>query len=267
MASSAAIQSLLEKARSVLASEPQLLELRKGPFLLVGDTHGDVETSRRVLETFLPSEDVKMVFLGDYVDRGPYQIQNVNLLLRLKAEHPGRVFLLRGNHETPSANMYYGFYDEVVSKYSRQLYELYCDAFSNLPYGALLDDVICLHGGIAEELRSTEQISRLPKGDVDPQSELAVQILWNDPREGLRGFAPSARGPGIRYFGRDVLEAFLERNGLRLLVRAHEPQEAGFRYMFGGRLLSVFSCRFYPDTPAAALIEPGTGAPRRVAIE
>ncbi|MEM1532051.1 MAG: biotin transporter BioY, partial [Nitrososphaerota archaeon] len=81
-----------------------------------------------------------------------------------------------------------------------------------------------------------------------------LQVLWNDPDESIETFAPSYRGPGIRLFGASVLENFLKKNGLKMLVRAHEPQPEGFKFIFGNRLLSLFSCRYYGIRPAAALL-------------
>ena len=46
------------------------------------------------------------------------------------------------------------------------------------------------------------------------------ELLWSDPQPGA-GRAPSKRGVGVA-FGPDVTRAFLEQNGLDLLVRSHE---------------------------------------------
>lgn len=61
--------------------------------------------------------DVKMIFLGDYIDRGPQSIETIIYLLCLKVKYRDRIFLLRGNHETPAVNRIYGFYNECALKY------------------------------------------------------------------------------------------------------------------------------------------------------
>ena len=53
--------------------------------------------------------DKKMVFLGDYVDRGKYQTEVVAYLFCLKIRYPNNIFLLRGNHETRDCTERYDF--------------------------------------------------------------------------------------------------------------------------------------------------------------
>ncbi|HID90520.1 TPA: serine/threonine protein phosphatase, partial [Candidatus Bathyarchaeota archaeon] len=223
-----------------------LIELESGDVLFVGDTHGDFRSTVSVVERARVGGYERLVFLGDYVDRGPQQIENMNYVLALKIHDPDFVVLLRGNHETPEANAYYGFYATVCTTLSRRLYGLYSRLFSQLPFAALLSDgVLALHGGIAKGLSSVRQLSRLPKGQVSVRDPMAFQVLWNDPRDHVRGFQPSWRGPGIYYFGSDAFERFAERNRIRMLVRAHEVFREGYRLYFGGKVLSVFSAAYY----------------------
>ena len=53
----------------------------------------------------------KLVFLGDYIDRGPFGVEVILLLLILKQRYPTSVYLLRGNHESRGLTEYYGFRD------------------------------------------------------------------------------------------------------------------------------------------------------------
>ncbi len=66
----------------------------------VGDIHGDLEGLKRVFER-MPSlgKDDTVVFVGDYVDRGPCSAEVVEFVRKLSSSGPARVVALRGNHE------------------------------------------------------------------------------------------------------------------------------------------------------------------------
>jgi len=51
----------------------KLIEIKKAKkIIFVGDTHGDLDASQKVIKDYL-KEGNKIVFLGDYVDRGPFR--------------------------------------------------------------------------------------------------------------------------------------------------------------------------------------------------
>jgi len=67
----------------------------------IGDIHGCdglLGDLLRLIEKDASSAKSRLVFLGDYVDRGPGSRAVVELLVALKAERPDTVFL-KGNHE------------------------------------------------------------------------------------------------------------------------------------------------------------------------
>jgi len=66
--------------------------------LAVGDIHGCREALRALLDRVAPTEHDQLVFLGDYIDRGPDSAGVVDDLLALRDRLPRSVFL-RGNHE------------------------------------------------------------------------------------------------------------------------------------------------------------------------
>ncbi len=68
---------------------------------VVGDIHGQagkLETLLRRLRAQARDQDT-LVFLGDYIDRGPESRKAVDLVLAQRERWPGPVVTLKGNHE------------------------------------------------------------------------------------------------------------------------------------------------------------------------
>ncbi|KSW11545.1 hypothetical protein CF15_01530 [Pyrodictium occultum] len=241
----------MEDAAGLLASRGPVVEVEAGRILVVGDTHGYPEVSEWALRLADKHGAEAVVFLGDYVDRGPWSVENLELLLERMLAEPGRLLLLRGNHESLEMNRYYGFLEEYYSKLGPGRLAPLRRLYSCLPYAARSRGVLLLHGGVPcrecsggpeepvslEEL--AERLSRLHcRPELDEWSDsLAAQLLWNDPRGDLEWFAPSIRGPGVYYYGRLAWTSFLRANGLSLLVRAHEAVDAHAVWTREGRLL------------------------------
>lgn len=66
--------------------------------LAIGDIHGRHDLLDALLAKVSPTRDDRLIFLGDYVDRGPQSRGVVERLLVLRDDLPATVFL-RGNHE------------------------------------------------------------------------------------------------------------------------------------------------------------------------
>jgi len=71
-----------------------------GRTFAIGDIHGDLAALNKLF-TRLPTlvADDTVVFLGDYVDRGPDSAGVVARIRELEATCPAKVVALRGNHE------------------------------------------------------------------------------------------------------------------------------------------------------------------------
>lgn len=63
----------------------------------IGDVHGCPRTLEALLDRLSLTEDDEVVFVGDYIDRGPDSMAVVERLLALRETH--RCRFLRGNHE------------------------------------------------------------------------------------------------------------------------------------------------------------------------
>ncbi len=212
----------------------------------VGDLHGELQSAKAARDLIEGSRDASMVFLGDYADRGPQQIETVNMVLSLAIEFPRRVIALRGNHESDSVARTYGFYNAVKAKYSPEIFDVYCSSFKALPLAGLSSNgVFSCHGGVPEGIRNLDQLQGLDRFQEDMQNPIAFQLTWNDPAEGDFHFGPNWRGGGSRIFGRLAFNEFAESLGIVLMFRAHQVFPNGFQKFFDDKLISVFSARYH----------------------
>jgi len=71
-----------------------------GRTFAIGDVHGDVAALEKVLGRLPELEPTDtIVFVGDYIDRGPRSKEVVGFVRALRHRTPARVIALRGNHE------------------------------------------------------------------------------------------------------------------------------------------------------------------------
>ena len=77
---------------------------------VIGDLHGDAKCARQWIEAIQVVDDVEtpkewlqpkasVVFMGDYIDKGPWSYQTMKLVRTLTDAFPDRVTALMGNHE------------------------------------------------------------------------------------------------------------------------------------------------------------------------
>lgn len=85
-----------------------------GAFVAVGDIHGRADLLRALLDQVDDAAPgLPLVFLGDYIDRGPDSSGVLRTLRQLEVDRPGKVACLSGNHEAmlldaldaPASNM------------------------------------------------------------------------------------------------------------------------------------------------------------------
>ena len=131
----------------------------------------------------------KVLFLGDYVDRGNFSLELLLFIAALKVQYPSSVFMLRGNHETRVMTEYMTFKDECWAKYhDPAVYEAAMDLCDALPIAAHITgceagDLLALHGGIAPDICTLKQLDEIDRF-CEPETETPLNdILWADPLE------------------------------------------------------------------------------------
>jgi hypothetical protein len=212
----------------------KLLELSPiGRYVFVGDTHGDFDASKKVIDKYL-NDETRIVFLGDYVDRGPHSKANVDYLLEMREKNPGNVYLLAGNHEFHRtfdfhpADFWYG--NEEKDKYS--------DVLEALPLVASIGSILALHGA-PPNIERLEEVNRISNTVSDKRWNT---IIWSDLKE--RGGMTAAIGPGGReVYGGEYFRHVMKKMGKKILIRSHDISAP--ELLFENRCLTVFTTNAY----------------------
>jgi len=73
-----------------------------------------------------------------------------------------------------------------------------------------------------------------------------TDLIWTDPNDVKPevDYEPSPRGASD-IFGEKPLKEFLEKNGFDYLIRTHQLQKEGYRYVFDNKVLTIFSAPNY----------------------
>jgi hypothetical protein len=233
------LTSALKEVTDMHMRLPNVVKLN-GPTLFVGDIHADLGSMLSAIG-HADEMGVRIVFLGDVIDRGSRELACVNLAMAKCILEPDRVTYLRGNHEFGEINVNWGFADSVRERFGETILARYNTWFTTLPLAALLNArILAIHAGIGRETPTLESVEAIDRAKLEVRSETAA-FLWNDPSEDIEGYDVNTRRGVFYNFGRDIFDAFMDRNGLDLIVRGHEPWPEGHKYYFDRRLISIFS--------------------------
>jgi protein phosphatase len=217
--------------------------------VIIGDLHGDFTSFFEILqnidfEYFLGNPNNKIIFLGDYVDRGTNSIRILYMLCILKYKYPNSVILMRGNHESPAEFPFcsHNLPIDIMNLFGAETGKLIYNKkilpfFKHLPEPMISDFKQIFAASAENYLRDT----------------VMEEILWNDPRENIGNnlyWENSKRGFG-KYFGINISKKWLKTCGAKVIVRGHEPCQ-GFRIDHSGAIMTLFSCKEgYPSYESA----------------
>ncbi|MCE4607217.1 MAG: metallophosphoesterase [Desulfurococcales archaeon] len=223
-------------------------------FLIVGDIHGSLSNLSKAIEVAEERGIGKIVFLGDYADRGSNGYEVICNLIQIKLNEPDRIIILRGNHESRSMNTYYGFLDELHSKFGSdtgfKLFNMILShIYQRLTWLVIAGDWLLVHGGVPckacksmpgepatlKELLAAAENTREAIETTEGIPSILMQALWNDPDGGVKWFAPNIRGEGIYVYGRLAWGKFLDVSNLKGIIRSHEVKDTYALWLSDGR--------------------------------
>ena len=239
------VKLLCEKAKELFIEESNVVII-DAPITICGDIHGQFDDLTELFVKGGKCPETNYLFMGDFVDRGFNSVETFLLLLALKVRYPDRITLIRGNHETRQITQVYGFYDECMRKYGSINVWRYCtEIFDYLPISAIIDEkIFCIHGGLSPTIDTIDEIRNIDRKQEVPHDGAMCDLLWSDPDQDQKGFGISPRGAGY-LFGEDVVNTFEEINKIDLIARAHQLFMEGYKMMFGGKLVTIWSAPNY----------------------
>lgn len=242
------LNSLSLKMAQILSKEENVLMI-DGPIYLFGDIHGQFSDLVRFLQITGMPPNVKLLFLGDYVDRGDNSIEVIALLFSLKIKYPDQVFLIRGNHECSKLNNMYGFKEECQERYNRdngdKIWKNINNALHQLPLSAVINEVIfCTHGGISPKLKKISEINKINRARNIPNEGVFCDLTWSDPKVQKKEWTDNDRGCSYTFNG-EALDNFMKHNGIQLVCRAHQVVNGGYKFFHDNKLVTIFSAPNY----------------------
>jgi predicted MPP superfamily phosphohydrolase len=238
------IMKMISFIKEILARDNRLIRLpAKGKAVFVGDTHGDFEATETIFDLYF-KPGFRLVFLGDYVDRGEESMANIEFLLEKKAEAPKQVFLLAGNHE--------GFCSvpfspaEFWENLSPEEYKYFSEISKFLSFAAVTENgIIALHGA-PPDLNALEEINA-----IQVCSEQWIQLTWGDLKEEPVEFI-NDRG-GRPTFGEDYFNRTMKQLGANVLIRSHQPKIEPV--IFEKRCLTLMTSYYCTFTRTIAIVD------------
>lgn len=235
---------------------------RRTDYLIVGDLHGCYGSLKAVLaqSDFFgrvarhrrdPAQhpDVKLILLGDYLDRGFWAWEGVvRLVVRLLVEYPEHVIPLVGNHEwlveqgqaIRSSVSPADAVERWAPHLPREYFQTAKALFDQLGSVVLIDRVLVVHGGVPRQ----DVIDHWPGLAGFNDAAVRFQMCWSDPVM-LAEVSREMQASTHRFaFGMDQFMTFMDAVGARVMIRGHEKVLGGFRAEYDDgwyRLFTVFS--------------------------
>ncbi|CCD65293.2 Serine/threonine-protein phosphatase C23G10.1 [Caenorhabditis elegans] len=253
---------LIHICKKIFTVQKSMVEI-DGPVRICGDLHGQYPDLIRLFAQGGFPPDSNYLFLGDYVDRGSFNLEVILLCLAYKARYPNNFMMLRGNHEVIHINEKYGFKDEVFNRkgeYHDELYPEFNEMMDMMPLVALVGGrILCMHGGLSQHIKSLDDLRNLRRPFHSEDECLENDIMWSDPAK-VSGWTANPRGASVQ-FGENEVKEMCKLLDIDLIVRGHQVVQDGYEFFAGKKLVTVFSAPHYMQsfTNSAAVCKVSAG--------
>lgn len=253
------------------------LDNEKYDYYFIGDIHSDsfifniILNRTNFFENIFKKKKFKLIFLGDYIDRGKNHFRTVEYLLLLKYLFKDNIYLLLGNHdlgkiENEDVTLYlkkcekekdYFYYylrdiNKLNNTFSNSLVNLYQDFLNNLNIIAFVMNssisLFAVHGGIPRPTVEPKEndyfhyltsFNEFTNENVDYENiRIRDNIIWSDPS--IKVLQPVIPKKRFKFYKEHFL-SFKNKLGFDILIRGHQAMEDGIKPLFENTLYTVFS--------------------------
>jgi serine/threonine protein phosphatase 1 len=198
--------------------------------IAIGDIHGYPVLLKRLMEQISPTPDDRLVFLGDYIDRGPDSRGVIEMLIEIEERFPASIFL-RGNHEQRLLDAMI-----EVGVLTGERMRVVSPAFARESFGS---DAVLFMGNGGRGTLASYQINRLEDGFPPAHLDFLVKtsLCW---RQAPFLFVHAGAYPGIPAEKQDPYVLLLDRYAPpgetdEIHVVGHRPTMDGSPYFEPGR--------------------------------
>lgn len=127
------LQSTVTNRKSFVEKSAYAAHITAKPgtkFVIWGDLFGAVHSLVRDLghlhmqgvlneQLEIVNQDYNFVFIGNVIDRSPYSLEILHIMLVLMERNPGQVFYIKGDHEANNYWMNFNLHNEIVAYFTK----------------------------------------------------------------------------------------------------------------------------------------------------
>jgi hypothetical protein len=214
--------------------------------IIFGDIHGSFHTIFRTfirfhllgiidINTFTIKDGYTIIFLGDILDRGAFQVETLYLIFNLllinldkTLENP-KIIYNCGNHEDVIINTRDGFKNDSINSCGNDtIFKKTNELLKYFPVAVIINNIYWLcHGGIVHNENDSDNdifyknIKKNNKNIIIIKQEYKFQIMWNDFYNGDKTRDNLLHiGDDIYQIGQNTLNSFLNA-GFKFIFRGH----------------------------------------------
>jgi len=264
-----------------------IYEKNSGKYYVIGDIHSDDKSLKNIVNSidFInqienKKNNINLIFLGDYIDRGGDHIGTIDQILALKYSYPENIYLLKGNHDVGVYNqdeviisplqantgkrnneLFFDWCSKILNKkydYPKKTIVAYKNFFDKLSYLGFIKienfKIMFVHGGLPRvKLKYRKNpfnynfyqkltMEELEKGIKKDFTGMTLQeqMVWSDPSNREEWIGEYNSTTRFKYFKKDFYD-FTEKFDIDLVIRGHEQRNLGYSEQYKKRLLTVFS--------------------------